>query len=221
MSAPTVERLAIENVVRDLVEQGYEVLQEPSRTATPEFLAGYRPDLIAFKEPGPNLVVEVKRRGQKSATNLAEIRRRFKGHSDWQFSVVWVEPMSGAGGIDLSSAQEIHDRTTEAVGLVEAGYLRPALLICWALLEGIARSYLPDTLQKPQAPRSVVQALEGEGFIDAEEATFLRRLAEARNRLIHGVVGEDVEESDVRDFLAIIQHLIRDLATTSFAADED
>lgn len=212
MTAPSAERQAFENVIRDLTNRGYQVVQEPSPEVLPEFLGNFRPDLVAFKEGGPNLVVEVKRRGFPGANRLSDVRRRFEGHPDWQFSVVWVDPLESRT-IQTSSAQAILARADEAVELVRAGFLGPALLICWALLESVARGYEPIQLSRPQAPKSVVQFLESQGLIDIQEAHQLRALAEARNRLIHGWIEESISEKDLKDFLTIVQRLIRGLTS--------
>jgi uncharacterized protein YutE (UPF0331/DUF86 family) len=214
MNAPSPERLALENAARDLMRQGYDVIQAPPADVVPAFLEEFQPDLIAFKEGGPNLVVEIKRRGKAASRDLSDIRKRFEGHPDWRFSVIWVDLLE-ENNIDISSAQAIFARAEEATSLTKAGFYGSALLICWALLESVARSYFSSRLNRPQAPKSVVQILESEGLIEAEEARQLRRLAESRNRLIHGLVEEQVGEQEVRDFLVIIQRLIRDLATSS------
>lgn len=213
MNAPSAERLALENAAQDLINRGYDVVQEPTGDVLPKFLEGFRPDLIAFKEGGPNLIVEVKRRGRTGANRLSDIRKRFEGHPDWQFTVVWVDPLEQRT-IDTSSAGAILARAEEASELTRAQFYGPALLICWSLLESVARSYSPSELSRPQAPKSVVQFLETQGLIDTNEGHRLRRLADARNRLIHGYVEESISDQDVRGFLAIIQRLIRDLVTT-------
>lgn len=213
MNSPTPERTATEYVAKNLLEQGYEVVREPTPEVVPEFLGKYRPDLIAFKAGSPSLVIEIKRRKAYANIKLADIRRLFKGHDDWEFRVVWVDLVSPEV-ISLPSATAMRDRSKELSKLFNAELFGPALLICWAMLEGVARANFPVRLQKPQAPKSVVQTLEAEGLIDDLEAANLRVLADKRNRLIHGRLEEDIEKSDILMFRDIISRLIGEYIAT-------
>jgi len=207
----TTERAVARTMAGRLAEEGYEVFLEPSRRITPDFLGSYRPDIIALHDTKPNLIIEIKSRG-KSTERFGDVQASVAKHPEWQFQIVFLENIPTPSSVDVSSAENIMQRVKEATQLLRGGFTGPSLILCWSILEALARLYFPDRLQKPQLPRSVIQELAADGIVDPDEADFLRALINTRNAIVHGSFGTETEERDVRRFLRIIQRVIRDLA---------
>ena len=197
------ERAALEQASHDLQEKGYEVILEPSANIVPSFLGKYKPDIIAFKDDKPTIVIEIKRKSGTSDKYIKDIAKLFDGKEDYEFIVHWISSLD-AGTLKLTTLDALVARGEELKQMHNAGLYVPSLLTCWAMLEGMARILYPDSMAKPQRPESVVQKLASEGNISISEATELRKLYKKRNNIIHGVLDEVVDKNDIEFFRTIL-----------------
>lgn len=197
------EQAAIEHISAELQEGGYEVVIEPTGSIVPSFLGKYRPDLIAFKDGQPTVVVEVKKRSANAEKYISDIARLFEGKFGFEFRVHWILSLE-AEELQSASLDALHARTKELTIMFERELYGPCLLLCWAMLEAVGRILYPEVLAKAQRPASVVQKLAAEGDLSIKEAEKLRQLYKVRNNLVHGVLDEKVDKESILFFRDVI-----------------
>ena len=95
----------------------------------------------------------------------------------------------------------------EVKQLRSSGAVRPSFLLAWAVLEAEARRLIGNQLGRPQTPGRVVQMLGQEGYLPPDEADSIRRLADVRNRLIHGELSVDLSRESLDQLLAALDQL--------------
>src|SRR5947209_7006180 len=109
--------------------EGFTFTIYPDSASLPEFLGSYRPDAIA-QRPGRNIAIEVKA-GPTPATerSLAQIRRLFEGHPDWQLNIAFVgrDPLASTA-IAPAQPKTIRNRMNEVALLKDQGHTRAAFV---------------------------------------------------------------------------------------------
>lgn len=193
------EAAILESVRAGLTAEGYDVVLQPDRHSLPPFLQHLRPDAIASRHD-ENLVVELVSRSPAANQKIERFKEALKARPDWKLRTIWTSGRDLPASLEKPSAEFVRRALTELDQLLEAHFLRPALLVAWACLEGIGRVLLPQALEKPQTPRRLVEQLAENGFIDRSEAAQLRHLVDFRNRLVHGVVQTEVSEAELIQF---------------------
>ncbi len=206
MSIETAESVVLERLMPDLKSQGYDVFVHPGRQMVPAFLETYTPDIIALRKD-KNLVIEIKHRNGRSENSLRELTKRFEGQSDWEFRVVWVNPSETQDRLAPQSDEAIAKRIAEISGLLKVGFVDSAMLLAWATFEAIGRKMMTKELSRPQTPGRLIQVLAKEGHITPDESDLLRKLADTRNRFIHGELTTAADRSDVESFIGILSSL--------------
>ena len=201
MSQEATESILLESVVPDLKADGYEVFPRPRAPLLPAFMRGYRPDAIAYRS-GRKLAIEVLREGVPS-----KLRDLLSEHKDWELQVYWVSSSGAAAPIAPASLPSIDETITAVEDLIRDARTQPALLMAWAAFEATGRAILPDRFERPQTPSRLIEVLASEGYITPTEADHVRRLAESRNRLVHGGLDTAVPEAELRGFVEILQTL--------------
>ena len=58
---------------------------------------------------------------------------------------------------------------------------------------------------RPQAPARLIEVFAADGIVTPSEADLLRKLANSRNRLIHGTLDENIDSDELRQFVAILK----------------
>ena len=207
MSVASTEATVIEGMLPDLEAQGFETFLHPTPPLVPAFLGSYRPDLIALRDD-KKVVFEVKHSSQAKSGKLQEISKLFEGHPDWEFRIVWISPSTTAQDVAEPDLASVRSRIAELRDLIAKGFEGPAMLLAWATLEAVGRRVLPEQLKRPQTPGRLVEVMASEGLVTPDEADLLRRLAEKRNRLIHGDLGTDIEAPDVIEFADMLESLL-------------
>ena len=207
MSEISLETQVLETIVPGLEADGYTVYMHPSRQLIPPFMGSYIPDAIALGRP-KNLAIEVVSEDPASKTKLQQLRERFRDAANWELRVYYARPTSSQASMELVSKSQIQDSVRNVEKLMSEGQTEPALLMAWATFEALGRALLPAKFLRPQTPGRLVEVLASEGHVTPDEADVLRRLAEARNRLIHGNLGVRLEPKDLAQFVATIKTVI-------------
>lgn len=194
--------------------QGYKFTIAPDRAMLPPFFGSYTPDALAQKE-GKSIAIEVKaRQSQAWQTGLQSIRRLFEGHPDWQLSVLYIESGSPTSiaipGVPLDS---IRQGMEEVRTLSKQGFLSPAFIMAWSLLEATFHSLNADGLGKPTTPGTVVQTLAMNGRIAADTERKLRELIPLRNRIVHGDLEAEAKSQHIEFLLATLDEALKTAAT--------
>ena len=201
----STEADVLESEVRRLEAEGYDVFVQPRPPQTPEFLGNFIPDAIAIGK-GKKLVIEVARNSAVANRALQDISARFAQQNEWELRIVLVSPRTSGVTLPVSTTLQIESALAEIRQLRNIGALRPAFLMSWAALEAEARRLLGDKLGRPQTPARVVQMLGQEGYLSPDETDTIRKLADFRNRIIHGELAIQVSQRDVDElFQALVQ----------------
>jgi uncharacterized protein YutE (UPF0331/DUF86 family) len=200
------EAAILENVRAGLTAEGYDVILQPDRLSLPPFLQHLQPDAIASRHD-ENLVVEVVSRTPAANRKIERVKEALRSRPNWKLRTIWISGRDLPASLEKPSLEFVHSALTELDQLLAADFLRPALLVAWACLEGIGRVLLPDALQKPQTPGRLVEQLAENGYIDRTQAAELRQLVDFRNRFIHGVVQTEVRKADLTKFRDILWQL--------------
>ncbi len=191
--------------VRQLSEQGYDVVVQPSASILPASLQRWRPDAVAIGRH-PKLIVEVASERPEAARRIAELQQALKAETDWKLYLV-LNRASGAPDLVTIEDTDIApflDRAV-AVATIDA---RAALMMAWAALEALSRNRRPDEFSRPQSPGRIVERLASEGVVGPSDAEFLRTMAQKRNRFVHGDLRQVIEPNEVRRFVSLLQELI-------------
>jgi hypothetical protein len=207
MSTQTTEREMLERVVPKLQAEGYEVYLHPNRPLLPPFLAGYVPDAVALGR-GKNIAVEVLKKSPEATRRLKRIQALFEGQDKWELRVVWVAPASAKEPLQVQTSEIIKQRIREVRALAAQDHLGPSLLLAWATFEALARAVVSGGFERPQSPGRLVQVLAQDGYLTPTEADQLRRLAEKRNKLIHGELQARVSKAEVERFARVLDKML-------------
>ena len=199
------EIVLLENLRQQYESQGYQFLVEPKAADIPTFLEGYIPDAIAIGAD-ERVIIEVKSSelsAKKSAT-VKFLAAEVPKHKGWRFDLVVAGKGQGNGDIESEpDKQQLQLEIEHAKRLSRSGDLNVALVLAWALLEAVTRRLILNKNSgesKRYLPRTIVETLTSEGFIRDDSVERLLKLADIRNRLVHGFSNLKVDRADV-DFL--------------------
>ncbi|MFI4988204.1 MAG: hypothetical protein ACHQF3_12260 [Alphaproteobacteria bacterium] len=204
------EREAIAKAADDLVRQGYEVVREPDRSALPDFLRNFRPDLIAHRGD-EHLVVEVKSNWfDQEPRQWRALAEEVGRHPGWQLRLV----LSGPRQEEIpppSSLGEIEAKLGSTRGLYEAGERGAALLLLWSLLEAASHHRLSELGAPPdrsKTPLALLKDLVSFGLLEQEEYDKLRPVTALRNAIAHGRATMPVDRKIFDALVDLVQRLI-------------
>jgi hypothetical protein len=205
-------------VLRDrYLSEGYQFIVQPSRDLTPSFLGNYRPDAIALKGSG-GVVFEIKSSDPKQVGNhMAEIARRFDGHPEWRFELVFASnfvgerrPFAGIAEFKPLSDREFGLLRSEVAILSDQGHHAAALLMAWALLEAAGRRALSEEAggaKRLLTGWQLIEQLFHLGLFHPDDLKMMRRLFEKRNAVAHAVPSAIVGAEDVTTILKLVDDL--------------
>jgi uncharacterized protein YutE (UPF0331/DUF86 family) len=214
--AEATEADVTQRLVSELAAQGYEVLVQPNKLATPEFLGSYRPDLIA-RRGDKNLIIEIKRRVPGVSQKLEEIAKRVENFPNWEFRIIWIDPSTSAGAepLPVQEPDMIRKRLTEVRDLIVKKHNETALLLAWGVFEAVARALLPKEFGRAQTPGRILEILAADGSLTPTEADSLRRLSSKRNEFLHGKLGIQVSRKELTEMILSIENLIEQISSST------
>lgn len=190
---------------------GYSFVTLPEAMPLPSEFGGYIPDAVASRD-GQHIAIEVKSARQPSleAMPLQKLRDIVEQNPGWKFSVAYThaEDDIEAGGGAPASTHSIGRRLTEVERLSQAGFLRPAFVMAWPLLEAVAQGAVGNSDVRPLKPGTVVQSLEMDGHVSASDGARLRELVKLRNQIIHGNLEAEPLQGDIEFMLAIVRSVV-------------
>lgn len=209
---------------RDLAEEyrrkGYEVIEEPGAEQLPDFLAGYRPDLLVKKETGA-IVVEVESRSSlKGDPQASEIARILQTKPGWNFELVLMREQKRLDvpeGSRRFTREDVHGRLEAVNTLLEAGASEAAFLQTWATAEAALwilaenAGFIPDNHEsRPLVSHAVIN-----GLISREDYNFLMRAMKYRNALVHGYELADFDPAMIGKLADLTKSILEEAAATS------
>jgi hypothetical protein len=118
-------------IAEEYRSKGYEVIEEPSPAQLPDFLASYRPDLLA-QRGDEAVIVEVKSRSSLAKDpQIRELARLLQTKPHWNFELVVVGEgarLSIPKGAQPFARGDILQGLRAAEELVASGFSEAALL---------------------------------------------------------------------------------------------
>jgi hypothetical protein len=202
---------------RELAEEyrshGYEVVIEPAHDDLPEFLQGYRPDLLARKGDD-NVIIEVTTRAEVSGEpELRDLAQVVREHGGWRLELVLVgSDDEDRADPDMSSLNEgdIADTMREAEVLIEQNHSDAALLLAWSTAEAAMR-LLADKEEitlKRRDPLYVLKQLATYAVISKDEYIALLDVMSQRDALAHGFKTDRSSKDSVLKLLRMTNQML-------------
>jgi uncharacterized protein YutE (UPF0331/DUF86 family) len=208
-------RQKLQEIAAEYEARGYEVLVEPSPEQLPEFLVGFRPDLVA-RGPNESVVVEVKVGTQTAASErFRELAETIQRQPGWRFSLVVIDPRSDEVAPptqQLLDRQAIVDRLGQANELLKTGATDAAFLLMWASVEALLRHIATrEGLPLERVPSSsLMKELFSLGILSRSELEVAQRAFSVRNALVHGFATTRLDETS-RELAQFAQKLLLEL----------
>ena len=209
------ERERIQSLAEGYRLQGYEVIEEPSQEQLPEFLAGFRPDMVVHKED-ESVVIEVKRHASlHKNSEVAELARKLRSQPGWSFKLVFTEP---GERLTISEAAIPFDRENilycikEAENLLAEGYAEAAMTRALAAADGTVRlmtmeeGFHTDLYTSPY----LLSLATWEGIISADDYRFLRETMRIRDTYINGFTLPNFDPGQVKDIIVTAKRLFEE-----------
>lgn len=208
MIVSEIERVALEQLRPKLEEDGYTVIEHPSRQIMPPKFRGYIPDFIAQK--GDDYIAfEIKAKRNKSIhRKLEELKRSIEEQPNWSFKIIYADEMMKDHGPVKQRSRSIYEALRQVEAITEHNNPQAAFLLAWATFEAAARHLHPKIFEKPQTPGRIVTVLAERGLIDHETASKLRTLISKRNSIVHGELSIQVTKEDVEAVTCAIGSLV-------------
>ena len=208
-------RQKLQEIAAEYEARGYEVLVEPRPEQLPEFLAGFRPDLVA-RGPNESVVVEVKVGTQTAASErFRELAETIQRQPGWRFSLVVIDPRSDEVAPptqQLLDRQAIVDRLGRANALLKTGATDAAFLLMWVSVEALLRHIATrEGLPLERVPSSsLMKELFSLGILSRSELEVAQRAFSVRNALVHGFATTRLDETS-RELAQFAQKLLLEL----------
>jgi uncharacterized protein YutE (UPF0331/DUF86 family) len=189
---------------RRLEERGYTIYRG-ANDLVPRSLGSFLPDAIAIGRE-PKYLIEVVREGPAEVDKLKALRKQLEELPGWELLVV-LDRGTRSPELRQATLEQIDDAIQSAKKVLSLGEIAPGLLLAWGVFEALSRRLIPDEFVRPQTPGRLVQVLTSRGYVDSAEEKLLRKLAIARNAVIHGDLSNRADASQVDEFLALLVRL--------------
>lgn len=224
----SLEVLRAKSIADRYRRKGYEVIEKPEPNLLPDFLTGYRPDLI-LRKGDESIVVEVKSRESLIGyPKLGDLDERLRSQPGWKLSLVLVDTgrdIRAHRDSRLLTREDVADVIEESERLLVAGSVEAAFLRCWAGADAIMRIILEEEGEDPPGyatSGAILTQIMWEGLIHRDDYERLRRLLEYRNAYTHGFTTPDFDASLVEELIQTtksVLHMELELEPRSAYAD--
>ena len=213
MTAPHIvrESLVLERLRETYEQQGYAFFLEPSGDILPPFLRGYRPDAMALKGNGGEIIAVKFGPNSEKDDRLKALAKALKDQPDWRLRLQVEQPRAEDRlMIEPPTRPQLEGLIAESERLVIENHPRAAMLLAWSALEAVARTRAVArglVTGRPLSPAGIVESLEMGGSIDHETGFDLRQTAQLRNRIAHGDLTAVVDPGSVESLIRCIKGL--------------
>jgi uncharacterized protein YutE (UPF0331/DUF86 family) len=208
------ERQRARALAEEYRSRGYEVIEEPSPAQLPDFLSGYRPDLLVRKGDEA-IVVEVKSRSSLAKdTQIRDLAQLLQTQPHWHFELVVVgegERLSAPEGARPFERDDILRSIEAAERLFESGFSEAALLLAWSTSEATVRLLVEaeGIVLEHLNPSYILKQAVMNGVIARDEYNFLTNLMKYRNALVHGFKTIDFDPALVSELISRTKRLLQ------------
>jgi uncharacterized protein YutE (UPF0331/DUF86 family) len=208
------ERQRARALAEEYRSRGYEVIEEPSPAQLPDFLSGYRPDLLVRKGDEA-IVVEVKSRSSLAKdAQIRDLAQLLQTKPHWNFELVVLgegERISTPEGARPFERDDILRRLEAAEKLLESGFSEAALLLAWSTLEATVRLLIEKEgiVLDQLTPPSILKQAVMNGVIARDVYNFLTNVRKYRNALVHGFKTIDFDPALVSELISRTKRLLQ------------
>lgn len=206
---------AATQIAKELEDEGYAVILEPSGDVLPFPLAGYTPDIIATKSDD-HLIVEIKtREAASSDTKYRKMLDIVEKHPGWRFLIKSVKDAGSQPDHQPRqpvSAAKIEDYLKKVETAVASGAGEIAIPLYWNVIAALLRhkAAKEGVSAEELSDRSLVNKLYTLGVISSSDYENLTRWHELRNAAVHNI--EFVPQAGTTEALrAYVRSLINEL----------
>jgi uncharacterized protein YutE (UPF0331/DUF86 family) len=213
-STVTTGQKSLDDAAREYESKGYRVVKEPDSTQLPDFLTGFRPDLIAYDDE-ENVVVEVKSNTiLPQSHDLVSLADVINATSGWRFDLIVTAPSTGEEATSLDW-WGIRRRIADARELLD-GQEDAAAILAWSAAEATMRLVTEQhhvSLGSTQrnTPLYLVKKLSSLGLLSREDHDVFAESIQLRNRIIHGYRSQGPTREEVQRLIDSVEHLLAEV----------
>jgi uncharacterized protein YutE (UPF0331/DUF86 family) len=213
-AATSPERQRTRALAEEYRSRGYEVIEEPSPAQLPDFLSGYRPDLLVRKGDEAIVVEVTSRSSLAKDAQIRDLAQLLQTKPHWSFELVVVgegERISAPEGARPFERDDILRGIEAAEKLLESGFSEAALLLAWSTSEATVRLLIEAegiVLDHFNPPYILKQAVMN-GVIARDEYNFLTNVIKYRNALVHGFKTVDFDPALVSELISRTKRLLQ------------
>jgi len=213
-STLTAEQKSLDTAAQEYENKGYRVIKEPDPSQLPDFLKGFRPDLIAYGDR-ENVVVEAKSSDTlPRSLDMVSLADVVNAQSGWRFQLIVTGPSmrEEAAGLDW---WEIRHRVADARELLD-GQEDAAAVLAWSAAEATMRLIAKQhrvslgSVQR-NAPSFLVTKLYALGLLSREDYDVLSEGVQMRNLIVHGYRSSGPTQDEVRKLVDSVERLLAEV----------
>lgn len=219
-AATSRDRQRARPIAEEYRSRGYEVIEQPSPEQLPEFLAGYRPDLLVRRGDEATIVVVKSQSSLAKEPQITELARLLPRKPHWNFELAMVgegEQFITPEGARPFARGDVFRGIEEAEGLVASGFSESALLRAWSILEATVRLLTEEEgiVLDRYRPVYILKQAVINGVISRDEYNFLKKVMKYRNALVHGFKTLDFDPALVTELINLTKRLLQSTSTPS------
>ena len=209
-----LEKQRAHAIAEEYRSKGYEVIEGPAPEQLPDFLSGYKPDLL-IRKGDEAVVVKVKSRSSLAKDpQVRDLARLLQAKPGWNFELVVVgegEKLSVPEGARPFGRGDILQGMEAAEKLLESGFAEAALLLAWSAAEAAVRLLTEEegTLLDRLTPLYILKQAAINGVIARDDYNFLMNAMKYRNALVHGFKTSDFDSALVRGLVSTTKRLLQ------------
>ncbi len=205
------ERRRLNAVAREYTDKGYHVVKEPGPDALPDFLAAFRPAVIARGED-ENVVVTIKTTAAlPQSRDLVPLAEAVHAQPGWRLELIVVKP-SENGNVELLDRWEIKHRLADARELLndqELAALLLASVAAEAALHLVAqRNDVRLNSNERSNPLASAKYLYSLGLVGRTEYEAIESGIRLRNYIVHHPGSAESIRDGVTQLINGIEHLL-------------
>ncbi len=182
----------LQEVAEQYTHHGYAVIIEPSASQVPEFMDGFQPDMLAYKND-EKVVVEVRVKNQIADANTVYMAGLINSQPGWRFDLFVVNDSRWPDDVLTTAYEKSSDGIVEmarnANELDSSGQPEAACLLAWAATEASLRNLAKrhGVRVERYSPINLIQTLYSAGLLSLEQYDHLREILKIRNAIAHGL----------------------------------
>lgn len=175
-------------------QRGYKVTIAPSAKQLPEFLTGFRPDIVA-ESSNESVVIELKTLNKTRPTDYwSELSTVVQQHPGWRFELI-IGNNTKRQPPETITRNQVKSLLQEGQRLAKEKMFHASLLITWSAAEAAMRLASKDyDVDLPDfRPATIISKLYEDGVLEREDYSFLLDCMKIRNAVAHGFRGETIK----------------------------